>query len=203
MNLLNKAYWFINWAMITFIVSVIVLVVLRLVANQLNLNPFGWSSITIRRLTDPLIGPLRRALVRFGVDAKYAPLVTIIVTIILGWVLLQLITSVANTIAGILVSLGSFAVVPFIGYILYGLVSLYFLVIFLRVIFSWVSLSYSNRFMRFVVNATEPLLGPLRRSIPLISGFDISPMIAILIVWLVQAAIAGTLLRGWQIHFFG
>lgn len=203
MNLLGKIYWFINWAMIAFIACVIALVVLRLVANQLNLNPFGWSAITIRRLTDPLIGPLRRALVRFGVDAKYAPLVTIIVTIVLGWVLLQLLTSVANTIAGVMVSLGSFAVVPLVGYILYGLVSLYFLVIFLRVIFSWVTLSYSNRFMRFVVNATEPLLGPLRRSIPLMGGFDVSPMIAFLIVWVVQAAIAGTLLRGWQLHFFG
>ena len=79
MNLLDKLYWFINWAIVAFIVSVIVLVVLRMVANQVNLNPFAWTSITIRRLTDPLISPLRRALARFGVDPKYAPLVTIIV----------------------------------------------------------------------------------------------------------------------------
>jgi YggT family protein len=178
-------------------------VALRLIAEVANLNPFGWSSRTIRRLTDPLIGPLRRALVRFGVDPKYSPLIAIIITIVMGWVLLQLVTSVANTIAGVYLSLTTFSVIPFVGYILYGMFSLYILIMFLRVIFSWVTLSYSNRLMRFVVNATEPLLAPLRQRIPPMGGFDLSPMFAFFIVWLIQSAVGATLLRGWQIHFFG
>jgi len=56
--------------------------------------------------------------------------------------------------------------------------------------------------MRFLVNATEPLLGPLRRMVPLVGTFDISPIVAFIIVWLVQAAIAGTLLHGWPVVFF-
>lgn len=203
MNILGKIYWFINWAIITFIAAVVVLIVLRLIANQANLNPFSWSSVTIRRLTDPLISPLRRALARFGVDPKYSPLVAIIVTIVMGWLLLQVVTSVANTIAGVVYSVSKFAVVPFIGYILFGLLGLYILTLFIRVIFSWVSLAYSNRLMRFVVNATEPLLAPLRQRIPPMGGFDLSPMFAFFIVWLVQSAVGATLLRGWPIHFFG
>jgi YggT family protein len=50
--------------------------------------------------------------------------------------------------------------------------------------------------MRFLVNATEPLLGPLRRTIPSVGMFDISPFVAFIIIWLFQAAIQGTLLRG-------
>ena len=61
--------------------------------------------------------------------------------------------------------------------------------------FAWVMVSYSNRLMRFLVNATEPLLGPLRRMIPPVGMFDISPFVAFIIIWLFQAAIAGTLLR--------
>ena len=202
MLILGRIYWFLDWMVIALIVGIIAVVLLRLIANQVNPNPFGWTAITIRRLTDPLIGPVRRALLGFRVDPKYAPLVTILITIVLGWLSLQLLASIANTLAGILVSLGGGAVVPMIGYALYGLLSLYSLLIFVRVIFSWVTVSYSNRLMRFLVNATEPLLGPLRRSLPLLGGFDLSPIIAFFVVWMLQAAVAGTLLRGFRIMFF-
>lgn len=202
MLILNRLYWFINWAVIAAIVSVIAVVLLRLIANQVNPNPFGRTSLTIRRLTDPLISPVRRALAGFGVDPKYAPLVTILVIILLGWFSLQLVSSLANTLAGILSSLDKRAVVPIIGYVLYGLLSFYSLLIFIRIVFSWVTASYANRLMRFLVNVTEPLLGPLRRMIPPVGGFDISPIVAFIIVWLLQSAVAGTLLRGWQIAYF-
>lgn len=202
MIILSRIYWFLNWAVIATIVAVIVLVLFRLIANQADLNPFGWSSLTIRRLTDPFIGPIRRALKGFGVDPKYAPLVTILLIILLGWFALQLVSSVVNTLAGILFSLDGRTMVPIFGYVLYGMVSLYILLIFIRIVFSWGMASHSNRVMRFLVNATEPMLGPLRRIVPLVGTFDISPIVAFIILWLLQAAIAGTLLRGMPLQFF-
>ncbi|HEV7474410.1 MAG TPA: YggT family protein [Pyrinomonadaceae bacterium] len=204
MKILIQVHWFIYQAVIVVILAVVGLVVLRLIANKVNPNPFGWTSRTIRRLTDPLIAPVRRALFGFGVDPKYAPFVTILLTILLGWFAIQLVTSLANTIAGILLSLGARGgPAPLIGYILYGLLSFYSLLIFIRIIFSWVMVSHSNRLMRLLVNATEPLLGPLRRFVPLVGTFDISPLVAFLVIWLFQAAVAGTLLRGWPIFFLG
>ena len=202
MLILGRVYWFVSWAVIVTIVAVIVLVLLRVIANQADLNPFGWSSLTIRRLTDPFIGPIRRALMGFGVDPKYAPLVTILLIVVVGWFALQLVSSVVNTLAGVIVSIGGRSFVPVIGYVLYGMVSLYILLIFIRIIFSWGMASYSNRVMRFLVNATEPMLGPLRRIVPLVGTFDISPIVAFMILWLLQSAIAGTLLRGLPIQFF-
>lgn len=202
MLILQRLYWFCNWAVIAVIVGVIAVVLVRLIANVANPNPFGKIWITIRRLTDPLIGPVRRALMGFGVDPKYAPLVTILVTILLGWFSLQLISSLANTVAGVLFSLRTHAIVALLGYLLYGLLSFYTLLIFIRIVFSWVTVSYGNRLMRFLVNATEPLLGPLRRMVPPVGGFDISPIVAFIIVWLLQAAVAGTLLRGLPVVFF-
>jgi YggT family protein len=202
MIILERVYWFIYWAIITVIVSVVFLVLLRLIANKVDLNPFGRPSLTIRHLTDPLISPVRRALAGFGVDPKYAPLVAILITILLGWFSLQLVSSIVNTLAGVLLSLSKHAVVPIIGYLLYGLLSLYSLLIFIRIVFSWVMVSYSNRVMRFLVNATEPMLGPLRRIVPPVGTFDISPIVAFIILWLFQGAVAGTLLKGWQTVFF-
>ncbi len=202
MLILGRIYWFVSWAVIVTIVAVIVLVLLRVIANQADLNPFGWISLTIRRLTDPFIGPIRRALMGFGVDPKYAPLVTILLVVLVGWFALQLVSSVVNTLAGIIVSIGGRSFVPVIGYLLYGMVSLYILLIFIRIIFSWGMASYSNRVMRFLVNVTEPMLGPLRRIVPLVGAFDISPIVAFMILWLLQSAIVGTLLRGLPIQFF-
>ena len=202
MLILGKLYWFISWALITAIAVVIVLIVLRLIANQADLNPFGWSSITIRRLTDPVIGPVRRALARMAVDPKYAPLVAILAAILLGWFALQLVSGIANTLAGILLSLRAHAVIATMGYLLYGLLGFYSLLIFIRIILSWGMMGHRNRLNRFLVNATEPLLGPLRRYVPPVGAFDISPIVAFIVIWLLQAAVAGTLLRGWQIVFF-
>jgi YggT family protein len=202
MIILGRIYWFANWVVIAAIVAVVVLVLLRFIANQADLNPFGWASLTIRRLTDPFIGPVRRGLMGFGVDPKFAPLVTIFLTILVGWFALQIVASIINTLAGILSSVLARAPAPMIGYVLYGMVSLYILLIFIRIIFSWGMASYSNRVMRFLVNATEPMLGPLRRYVPLVGTFDISPIVAFLILWLIQAAIVGSLLHGLPIQFF-
>jgi YggT family protein len=194
MLILDRVFWLINSAVVVVIVVIVALMLLRLIANLTNPNPFGWTSQTIRRLTDPLIGPVRRALVRAGVDPKYAPLVGILATILLGWFALQIVTTATVTLDGILRSLINHAMGPFVGYLLNGLLSFYILLIFLRVIFSWVNVSYSHRWMRLLVSATEPLLGPLRRAIPRIGGFDVSPIVALLIVQVLQRVVAGMLI---------
>lgn len=203
MTIIARIYWFTSWVVITAIVTITVLMVLRLIANQLDLNPFSWSSLTIRRLTDPFIGPVRRVLMRFRVDAKYAPLIVILLTILLGWFALQLLHGLANTLAGIVFGLTEGALVPLLGYILYGLVSIYIMLVFIRIIFSYGTVGYGNRVMRFLINVTEPLLAPLRRMVPLVGMFDISPIVAFIILWILQAAIRGTLLRGMPVQFIG
>ncbi|HEY6118446.1 MAG TPA: YggT family protein [Pyrinomonadaceae bacterium] len=201
MSIILRTYLFVSWAVIAVIISTIVLMLLRVVVIQADLNPFGWISLTTRRLTDSIISPIRRGLVGFGVDPKYSPLVVILITILLGWFVLQLVSSVANTTVGILLSIQSQAIVPIVGYVLYGMLDFYMALILIRIVFSWAMVSYSNRVMRTLVNATEPLLGPLRRMIPPVLMFDISPIVAFLILILFKAAIAGTLLGGARLNF--
>jgi len=196
MIIISRTLLFVNWAVTAVIIAVILLMVFRMIANYADLNPFAWISLTIRRLTDPFVLPVRRALMGFGVDPKYSPLVVILIVILLGYFVLQLASTIAGTLSGLLFSLQQGPMVSALGFILYGLISIYILLIFVRIIFSWGMVSYSNRIMRFLVNATEPLLGPLRRMIPPLGAMDISPIVAFLILWLFQQAIAGTLLRG-------
>jgi YggT family protein len=196
MIVISRTFLFVNWAVTAVIIAVILLMVCRLIANYVDLNPFTWSSLTIRRLSDPLIFPVRRALMGVGVDGKYSPLVVILLVILLGYFVLQFASTVEGTLSGLILSLQTGAMVSALGFVLYGLISIYILLIFVRIIFSWGMVSYSNRIMRLLVNATEPLLGPLRRVIPPLGTMDLSPIVAFFILWLFQQAIAGTLLRG-------
>jgi YggT family protein len=196
MLIIDRIVWFITNGINVLIVAVIALMVARLVADAMDLNPFGWTSRTVRRLSDGLVMPVRAGLRGFGIDPKFAPLVVILIAILLGLFVNQLVVTVASTLVGVIGSARSGAVFRIIGFIISGLISIYILLITVRVIFSWGMLDYRNRLMRFLVDVTEPLLGPLRRAIPRLGWLDISPLVAILILWLFQAAVAGTLLSG-------
>jgi len=196
MLIIDRIVWFINSAISIIIVAVIVLMIVRLIADAMDLNPFAWTSRTIRRLSDGFIIPTRGGLRGAGVDTKFAPLVVILIVILLGYFVIQLVTAVAAMLVGIILSARSGAVFRIIGFIISGLISIYILLIVIRTVFSWGGISYTNRLMRFLVDVTEPLLGPLRRTIPRLGWIDISPLVAILILWLFQQAVAGTLLSG-------
>ena len=196
MLIIERIFWFVQAAISVVIVAVIVLMIIRLIADAMDLNPFAWTSRNIRRLTDGLVIPVRGGLRGFGMDPKFAPLVVILIVILLGYFVLQLVGTIAGTLAGVIVSAQRGAMITVLGFLLYGLLSIYLLLIIIRIVFSWGMVSYTNRVMKFLVDVTEPLLGPLRRMIPPLGWLDISPLVAILIIWLFQAAVAGTLLRG-------
>ncbi len=129
-------------------------------------------------------------------------MILVIVALVLA---VQFASSLLNTVAGILYVIANRrpgGPVAIIGYLLFGFLGLYTLAIFVRIIFSWLAVSYANRLMRFLFYLTEPLLGPLRRTIPPVGMFDISPIVAFFILWLCQAAVAGILLRDWPVRFF-
>lgn len=196
MLIISRTFLFVQWVVVAAIIAVIALMVIRLIADAANLNPFSRLSLLIRQLSDPFVFRMRRGLMGFGIDPKYSPIVVILITILLGFFVLQLAETLARTAAGLLNSVLHGAAVSALGFIIYGAVSIYIILIFMRIVFSWGMVSYSNRIMRFLVKTTEPLLGPLRRIIPPLGMLDISPIVAFLILWLFQQAIAGTLLRG-------
>jgi len=201
----RSLFLFFTWGVTAIIVAAIVLIVARSVVNYLDVNPFSWLAITLRRATEPVLAPVRAVLIGFRLDPKVAPFIAVILIIVTGYLVVLVVGSVLNTVAGVLYAtsqglLG--APVAIIGYLLFGFLSLYTLAIFIRIIFSWVGMSYANPLMRLFFIMTEPLLGPLRRTVPAVGMFDISALVAFLILWLCKAAVAGTLLRGWPVEFF-
>jgi YggT family protein len=56
------------------------------------------------------------------------------------------------------------------------------LAIVVRVLLSWINVSPDHPIAHLLVQITEPILGPLRSRLPLIGMFDISPIVAILLL---------------------
>ena len=76
-------------------------------------------------------------------------------------------------------------------YVLYQLLSIVELLIVARVILSWVASPASrNPFVVFIRNATDSILQPIRSVLPRTGMFDLSPMIALFAIYLIQQMIA-------------
>jgi len=64
---------------------------------------------------------------------------------------------------------------------------LYWLIIIVRAIVSWVNADPYNPIVRFLYNATEPLLYQIRRRLPvLFGGIDFSPLVALAGIYFLQ-----------------
>lgn len=69
------------------------------------------------------------------------------------------------------------------------LIEFYSLVVFARVLVSWFSLGNDHPVVHFLHQATEPVLGPLRRVLPPMGGIDLSPIVLLLLLQLVGRAL--------------
>jgi YggT family protein len=63
------------------------------------------------------------------------------------------------------------------------------LLIFVRVIMSWVPMRLPFGLNELVWNVTEPVLAPIRRFMPIAGGMDFSPFIALLLIQIVVSII--------------
>ena len=74
----------------------------------------------------------------------------------------------------------------------------YVLILFAYILLSWVRLPYStwlNRLQRFLFDVSEPYLRIFRRLLPSFGGLDLSPMIAIFSLFIVDLVIQSILDR--------
>ena len=75
--------------------------------------------------------------------------------------------------------------------VVYYLLSLLQILIIGRVILSWVAPGSRSPLAEFVRSVTDPILRPIQAILPSTGPVDISPMVALLLIWLLQNLIAG------------
>jgi YggT family protein len=73
--------------------------------------------------------------------------------------------------------------------LIHTIIDVYSFILFIAVILSWVNLDRDNPVLRFVTAATEPVLAPVRRVLPPMGGFDLSPLVVFIGLRLLQRLI--------------
>ncbi len=75
-------------------------------------------------------------------------------------------------------------------------ISLYTFIIIGRVLISWVNPDPYNPIVRFLHNATDPVLDRIRRAVPLVfGGFDLTPIVVLVALTFLQRVIKAGLVQ--------
>lgn len=180
--------WLILWG--AFLVFLLFMI-LRLIFNYADPNPFGTVGrfgFKIRKTTERFVYPAARFLATFRVDSRLAPLVTTFIALILTYFASQIIGNTFFVIDGLTAGVTTGNPKMFIGFVLYGLLSVLVLFIFIRFLASWFVFT-RNTFFGFVIRVTNPIMLPLQKLIPPIGVFDLSAMIALILISLLQSVV--------------
>ncbi|HQU93124.1 MAG TPA: YggT family protein, partial [Pyrinomonadaceae bacterium] len=162
--------WMILWG--AFLVF-LAFMVLRLIFNYADPNPFGKVGrfgFKIRKLTEKWVYPAARFLANFRVDTRLAPLVTLFIGLVITYFSSGIIQTTFAVIDGLTEGVVTGNPKKFIGYVLYGLLSILVLFIFIRFISQWFVFT-RKPFLGFVMKVTNPIMLPVQKLIPPIGMF--------------------------------
>jgi YggT family protein len=123
------------------------------------------------KVTNPPLVPLRRVIPSLG-GIDLASLVLLLVLQVLELLAVGLIKGVSFQPAGLLVLS--------VAELLALLFQIYFFTILIQVVLSWVSPGGYNPAVSLLYSLNEPLLGRARRMLPPIHGFDLSPILVMI-----------------------
>jgi YggT family protein len=82
-----------------------------------------------------------------------------------------------------------------VAMVLGTLLNAYWWIVVARVLLSWVNADPYNPIVRFLYNATDPVLYWVRRRLPfvVVSGWDLSPLVVLLVVRVLQVVVVDSL----------
>lgn len=158
----------------------ILLVMLRFLLQLVRADFYNPVSQFVVRLTTPPLRPLRRLIPGIaGVDVA-----ALVLLLVLQLVELVLIHSIMGQPLHPWV-LFVFALAELVRTAL----MIFIIAIIIQAVLSWVQPGAYNPFTSVLYQLTNPVLRPFRRIMPPVSGFDLSPMVALLVLYLLHMAV--------------
>jgi YggT family protein len=158
----------------------LLLFLLRFIMQWIRADFYNPLAQFIVRATNPLVVPARRLIpASSGIDLPTLVLL-VLLEVIATWLLLYVASAPATLI-------------QFAGFVLLRLVSLtlslYTWTILVYVILGWISPGGYHPLTMMLAELNEPVLRPIRRLLPPISGLDLSPLLAVILIQALSLAI--------------
>ena len=156
----------------------LLIVLLRFILQLVRANFYNPLCQFIVKATQPLLKPLRRVIPSvFGLDMSSLVLAILVQMVIFAVVLT--------------LSYMSFNILGLLLWAIIGVTALFLKVFFfamiISVILSWVAPGSVSPGAELVNQITEPALAPFRRFLPSMGGLDISPILAFMVIQLIQS----------------
>ena len=171
----NAGLFLLNVIFGLYIFAVLLRFLLQLVRADFY-NPIAQFLVTI---TNPPLKPLRRVIPGlYGID-----LASLVLLLLLELVFQSLIATLLNqplTPATLFVKA--------VFHLLSNVLNIYLFGILIMVVLSWVN-PYPNAVSQLLGRLTGPVLRPARQMLPPFSGIDLSPMVAMVVIALMQMAL--------------
>ena len=151
-----------------------------------HVSPFSAFGRGLRSATDPIVAPVERRLVRMGGNPVHAGWWLVVVVAAGGVIFLSVLGWVINTfhVAAFAAQMGPRATLALVVSLLYNVL---FYALVVRVIASWLGLFRYSRWMRPVYALTDWLIVPIQRFVPPVGLFDISPLVAMVVLWALKS----------------
>src|SRR6266513_127301 len=183
------AYFLAGLRVALFLIAIVVAVfsLVDWAVRTRRLNPFGPIGRFSRRFLDPLMVPVERRILRAGGQPSSAPWWTLVFVVVGGLLLLWLLDFIGGLIAGVMIGIQSPQGLARL--LLSWAFALIRVAIFVRIISSWFQISPWSKWIRWSYVLTEWFLAPMRRVLPTFGPLDVSPLVALLLLYLLQSVV--------------
>lgn len=155
----------------TLIGLVVVTILMRLLLQWVRADFYNPLCQFLVKVTNPLIVPARRIIPSIG-KLDTASVVVILVLQFIEVFSIELLRGADTGIEVLLLFV--------FKKLIFTLLMTYFVLIIARVIVSWIAQQSRHPVIPLIYQLTEPVLRPISKLIPPISGFDLSPLIALI-----------------------
>jgi len=151
-----------------------------------KISPFNSIARFFRTTVDPFIAPVEHKVVRAGGTPASAPLWALAAVVIGGIIIITVVDFIRAEVvrATYFSSQGSAGVYRLLVSWTFNILKIALLV---RVVSSWLPVSPYSKWISWSFRLTEPILAPLRRVVPTLGAFDITPIIAYFLLGLIQS----------------
>jgi YggT family protein len=156
----------------------LLIVLLRFILQLVKANFYNPLCQFIVRATQPLLQPLRRLIPSIGgLDTASLVLAIIVQLILMALTLMLLGFGVENPVQLLIWSIIGITAL---------FLKVFFFALIISVILSWVAPGTQNPAAELINQICEPLLTPIRRVMPNLGGLDLSPIVAFLLLNLID-----------------
>ncbi|WP_341522280.1 YggT family protein [Pseudomonas sp. G.S.17] len=163
----------------------LLIILLRFVLQLVRADFYNPLSQFAVRATQPLLKPLRRIIPSlFGLDMS-----SLVLAIIVQLILMALTLLLAYGTTGDPLHLLIWAIIGVTALFL----KIFFFALIISVILSWVAPASHNPGAEMVNQICEPMLAPLRKILPNLGGLDISPILAFMVLKLLDMLVINNL----------